>query len=217
MSARRRVQRPPWDTWSPVPPPGLAFASTDCRSGRRAAQAASRRIAGVPGRGGLDRLWPRGHISSAQHRRLEQAPGSVGGLSPRRSQRLRWRPPVHGSRAPVPKTAGPVQPGSSTNRPLLSALRGPPPQYHGRAGTLSNGACHGRAAHPRIPHRHRGRHTHRPAPGRGEGGDVRGGQRQVTQVLSLAAQAARQLIVGLLEALDVVDLDEDDDEQAGRG
>lgn len=39
----------------------------------------------------------------------------------------------------------------------------------------------------------------------------------VTHVLSLAAQAARQLIVGLLEALDVVALDEDDTEQAGRG
>ena len=39
----------------------------------------------------------------------------------------------------------------------------------------------------------------------------------VTHVLSLAAQAARQLIVGLLDALDVVALDEEDDEQAGRG
>ena len=39
----------------------------------------------------------------------------------------------------------------------------------------------------------------------------------VTHVLSLAAQAARQLIVGLLDALDVVALDEDDAEQSGRG
>jgi hypothetical protein len=39
----------------------------------------------------------------------------------------------------------------------------------------------------------------------------------VTHILSLAAQAARQLIVGLLDALDVVALDEEDDEQAGRG
>ena len=36
-------------------------------------------------------------------------------------------------------------------------------------------------------------------------------------VLSLAAQAARQLIVGLLDALDVVALDQDDAEQSGRG
>ena len=39
----------------------------------------------------------------------------------------------------------------------------------------------------------------------------------VTHVLSLATQAARQLIVGLLDALDVVALDEDDAEQSGRG
>ncbi len=39
----------------------------------------------------------------------------------------------------------------------------------------------------------------------------------VTHVLSLAAQAARQLIVGLLEALDVVAIGDDDAEQAGRG
>ena len=39
----------------------------------------------------------------------------------------------------------------------------------------------------------------------------------VTHVLSLAAQAARQLIVGLLDALDVVALDEDDAEQSERG
>ena len=39
----------------------------------------------------------------------------------------------------------------------------------------------------------------------------------VTHVLSLAAQAARQLIVGLLEALDVVALGEDDAGQVGRG
>ena len=39
----------------------------------------------------------------------------------------------------------------------------------------------------------------------------------VTHVLSLAAQAARQLIVGLLDALDVVALDGEDAEQAGRG
>ena len=34
----------------------------------------------------------------------------------------------------------------------------------------------------------------------------------VTHVLSLAAQAARQLVVGLLDALDVVALDDDGDE-----
>lgn len=39
----------------------------------------------------------------------------------------------------------------------------------------------------------------------------------VTHVLSLAAQAARQLVVGLLDALDVVTLDEDDTDPAGRG
>ncbi len=39
----------------------------------------------------------------------------------------------------------------------------------------------------------------------------------VTHVLSLAAQAARQLLVGLLEALDVVAVGDDDAEQPGRG
>ena len=37
----------------------------------------------------------------------------------------------------------------------------------------------------------------------------------VPHVLSLAAQAARQLIVGLLEALDVVAIGDDDAEQVG--
>ena len=39
----------------------------------------------------------------------------------------------------------------------------------------------------------------------------------VTHVLSLATQAARQLVVGLLDALDVVALDDDDTNQAERG
>ena len=39
----------------------------------------------------------------------------------------------------------------------------------------------------------------------------------VTHVLSLAAQAARQLIVGLLEALDVVAIGDDGAEHVGRG
>ena len=39
----------------------------------------------------------------------------------------------------------------------------------------------------------------------------------VTHVLSLATQAARQLVVGLLDALDVVALDDDDTDQAERG
>ncbi len=39
----------------------------------------------------------------------------------------------------------------------------------------------------------------------------------VTHVLSLAAEAARKLIVGLLDALDVVALDEQVDDQAGKG
>ncbi len=39
----------------------------------------------------------------------------------------------------------------------------------------------------------------------------------VTHVLSLAAQATRQLIVGLLEALDVVAIGDDAAEQVGRG
>lgn len=39
----------------------------------------------------------------------------------------------------------------------------------------------------------------------------------VTHVLSLATQAARQLVVGLLDALDVVALDDDDTDQADRG
>ena len=39
----------------------------------------------------------------------------------------------------------------------------------------------------------------------------------VTHVMSLSAQAARVLVVGLLDALDVVALDGEDDEQAGRG
>ena len=38
----------------------------------------------------------------------------------------------------------------------------------------------------------------------------------VTHILSLAPQAARQLVVGLLDALDVVALDDDTD-QAERG
>ena len=39
----------------------------------------------------------------------------------------------------------------------------------------------------------------------------------VTHVLSLTTQAARQLVVGLLDALDVVALDDDDTDQAERG
>lgn len=39
----------------------------------------------------------------------------------------------------------------------------------------------------------------------------------VTHVLSLATQAARQLVAGLLDALDVVALDDDDTDQAERG
>ena len=38
----------------------------------------------------------------------------------------------------------------------------------------------------------------------------------VTHVLSLAAQAARQLVVGLLDALDIVALDDDGDETGGK-
>ena len=116
-----------------------------------------------------------------------------------------------------PRRPGPSNPGSSTSRPLLPALRGTSPAVPrpgapsgkgpcgtplrsvprrptgtplpappavvaprggpGRAGTGSKGARHGRAAHPHIPHGHRGGHPHSPAPGRGEGADLRGGQR----------------------------------------
>ncbi len=39
----------------------------------------------------------------------------------------------------------------------------------------------------------------------------------VSHVLALAAQAARQLVIGLLDALDVVVLDEDGADTTGRG
>ena len=48
-------------------------------------------------------------------------------------------------------------------------------------------------------------------------GSIAEANAHVTHVLSVAPQAARQLIVGLLDTLDVLALDEDDVEQAGRG